>query len=170
MRILIFFVIIILDICASATLLQNISILSVLPNTTLILIISYSLLRGEYEGSIFGFIAGFIFDLFLSNYIGFFTLLGTVVGYVASKPFTNLYRESYVPPVITTFVVATLFELLFYLINVYVYGYVSIFTYTYTVIVPIVLYSTVVTPIIFKFISIINSYIEGHEGHKRKMF
>lgn len=170
MRCIIFFIIIIFDLAFRSTILQSFSILSVVPNTTLIFIISYSLLRYEYEGCIFGFIAGILFDLFLSNTIGLFTITATIFGYIASKPFTNLYRESYVSPIITTLVATLVYEILFYFANVFIYGYVSLFVYLYTVIIPVVVYSVIVSPIIFKFVSIVNSLLEERELHKRKVF
>ncbi len=170
MRVLIFFIIIIFNLSFYSTILQNFSVFSVLPNTTLILIISYSLLRSEYESSIFGFTAGLIFDLFFGQYVGFFTLIGTIIGFTASKPFTNLYRDSFLPPIVTVLVVSFFYEIIFYTINAFVYGYVSFLNYLYMFIIPTVIYSVVVTPIIFKFISIINSLIEEREQHKRKVF
>ncbi len=170
MRVILFFFIIILDIAFRGTLLQHFAIFSTLPNTTLILIVSYSMLRKEEESCIFGFFAGFIFDLFFSNYFGLFTIVGTTVGYFSSKPFTNLYRESFLPPIVTVLVVSFMYELIFYLINVNVYEYVSFFVYLYSRIVPTVLYSVITTPFIFKIISIINYSLEERDNYKRKVF
>ncbi len=170
MRIIIFFLIIILDVSIYSTFLQNFTVLSVLPNTTLILVISYSLLRSDYESCIFGFTAGLMFDLFFSNYVGLLTLICTVIGFTVSRPFSNLYRDSYLPPIITVLIVSFFYELLFYFINIFIYDYISFLSYLYVIIFPTIIYSVVVTPFIFKFISTVNSLIEEREQHKRKVF
>ncbi len=170
MRVFIFFLIIIFDISIRTTILQHFSFFSVLPNTTLILIISYGMLRNQEEGCLFGFITGLIFDLLIGNYIGLFTFTGLIVGYFSSVPFTSLYRESFLPPTITVLVSSFFYELIFYILNIYTYEYISFFGYLYAKIMPTVLYSIAVTPIIFKIISNINIYIEKKESYKRKVF
>ncbi len=170
MRAILFFFIIIFEIAIHSTLLQSISFFGTLPNTTLVLIASYSILRKSEESCIFGFTTGLVFDLFLSNYFGLFTVIGTFLGYNASKPFTNLYRESFLPPIITVLIASFIYEIIFYLINIKVYEYVSFFVYMYSIIVPTVLYSVFITPFVFKIISIINSFIEQQESYRRKVF
>ncbi len=170
LRLITFFIILLLDIVLQSTLFQYLEVFSSLPNTTLILIISYSLLRPDVEGCLFGFFAGLLFDIILSPFLGFFSLFGTIIGFIAGKPFSNMYRESLLPPIVITGVACFLYELSFYFMNIYIFNYVEFFPYLFTVIVPVTLYSIIVSPIIFKFVCSVNNFLENSERYRRRLF
>ncbi len=60
------------------------------PNLPLLLVCIFALLRGMKHGFVWGFVAGFLFDLYaLGTYIFTFPLIGLCVGFLESKIFKN---------------------------------------------------------------------------------
>ena len=55
---------------------------------SLIMIICFGFVKGEVKGAIFGFFVGLVHGMLLANMVGFFTLLGFVVGFVS-----GIFRE-----------------------------------------------------------------------------
>ena len=85
MRIFITAIFIILNFLMQSTILHYIEIRGVIPNTTIILIVSYALLRGSTEGVLVGFFSGLLQDVFFGTSIGYFTLFNTITGYLFGR-------------------------------------------------------------------------------------
>ncbi len=73
MRIIITTLIVVLNFILQTTLFPYLAIQGVFPNTALIIVTSYSLLRGSKEGALVGAGTGFLMDVFFHTYIGFYT-------------------------------------------------------------------------------------------------
>ena len=77
MRIIITTLIVVLNFILQTTLFPYLAIQGVFPNTALIIVTSYSLLRGSKEGALVGAGTGFLMDVFFHTYIGFYTRVET---------------------------------------------------------------------------------------------
>ncbi len=95
MRIFITAIFIVLNFLMQSTILHYIEIRGVIPNTTIILIVSYALLRGSTEGAIVGFFSGLLQDIFFGTSLGYFTLFNTITGYLFGRGNHNLYLTSF---------------------------------------------------------------------------
>ena len=80
MRILLTGILIFVNFILQTTLLPYISIGGILPNTALIIVVSYALLRGSTEGAIVGFFSGLPIDIFFGTSFGYYTLLFLLAG------------------------------------------------------------------------------------------
>ena len=98
MRIPITALIIFVNFILQTTLFPLLAIRGIFPNTALIIVTSYALLRGSKEGAIVGGFTGLLMDIFFSKMIGFYTLLYLVTGCslaAARKTFTE--KTTYCP-------------------------------------------------------------------------
>ena len=71
MRIALTALIVFINFILQSTLFPHFAIQGVFPNTALIIVTSYALLRGSKEGALVGIGAGFLMDVFFNTYIGF---------------------------------------------------------------------------------------------------
>lgn len=85
MRIIITTLIVVLNFILQTTLFPYLAIQGVFPNTALIIVTSYSLLRGSKEGALVGAGTGFLMDVFFHTYIGFYTALYLLIGLIFGR-------------------------------------------------------------------------------------
>jgi rod shape-determining protein MreD len=74
-----------------STVLQSVAILGTTPDTALIFIVSYGIMRGDIEGALFGFACGLMHDIFGSNYIGLYAMLGMLTGFRMRQAFQGFF-------------------------------------------------------------------------------
>ena len=114
MRGAIFIGIIILNFILQATVFSYIEIFQVAPNTALLIVVSYAMLRGDVPGALMGFLAGILIDIMFGSVIGFYALLYAVMGFLCGKPFKDFVRENYLLPIVLSIVAALALELAIY--------------------------------------------------------
>ena len=109
-RILIFGLLLIVNFILQSTVFSYIEIWQVAPNTALLIVVSYAMLRGDIEGAIIGFAAGLILDVMFGNIIGLYALLYAITGFLCGKPFKDFVRENYLLPVVLALVASLALE------------------------------------------------------------
>ena len=147
-----------------------IEILGVRPNTALILIISYAMLRGDVEGAIVGFFVGLLQDAFFGRYIGLHALLCMLAGYLCGKPFKDFYRESYLQPMLLIGITTLVYEFVFYCSNFLLRGRLDVALYMQKIILPGTIYALILSLPVYHFLYIVNKKLEAREWAKRKRF
>ncbi|MCL2350076.1 MAG: rod shape-determining protein MreD [Defluviitaleaceae bacterium] len=167
MRILVFSVLIILNFVISTTWLGAIAFGGILPNTALIIVVSYALLRDDVEGAIFGFGAGLLHDLMFGGIVGITALLMAAIGFFAAKPFRDFYKENYIAPIVLVACASLAYEFMFYVMNFLLLGRTDFFRYLGTIILPTTAYNLVLCIFIYKGIYGINKLVEKREYRKR---
>lgn len=169
-RIITVFLVLSVNIVFQSTILQNFSINGIIPNTAVIIVVSMALLRGSTEGAACGIAAGFLQDAFFGSSIGYYALLGMLLGFFAGKFNKGFYRENYVLPVIVGIVSTVAYESCIFLTSVLFSGNVMYFYFLLNVILPETVYNAVTTIIIYRILFSINGYLEEKEKYKRKLF
>ena len=169
-RIITVFLVLSVNIVIQSTILQNFSINGIIPNTAIIIVVSMALLRGSTEGAACGIAAGFLQDAFFGSSIGYYALLGMLLGFFAGKFNKGFYRENYVLPVIVGIVSTVAYESCIFLTSVLFSGNVMYFYFLLNVILPETVYNAVTTIIIYRILFSINGYLEEKEKYKRKLF
>jgi len=153
-----------------STVYQYIEIFNVRPNTALILIISYAILRGDVEGAVVGFFAGLMQDAFFGRYIGIHALLCMLAGYFCGKPFRNFYRESYLMPMLLVGVTTLVYEILFYASSFLFQSQLDFMLYMRTIILPGTIYALILSLPVYHLMYFINKKLESREWSKRNRF
>lgn len=170
MRIFVCGIIIILNLILQSTLLQGIEIRGIIPNTAVVLIVSYSLLRGRFEGMIFGCFIGLMQDIFFSDSLTYYALLGGMCGYFVGRVNKNFYRENFFLPLVVTFAAVNIYGTLIYIFG-FLINNITDFLYFYNnIILPESVYSSMTSLVIYLFFHKINDAIEKREKYNRKIF
>ena len=169
-RALTFFLVLILNLTLQSTLFQHMDIRGIVPNTSIIIIISISLLRGSMEGGIAGLFSGLLQDIFFGTSIGFYGLLGMLCGHFAGKFNKGFYRENYALPIFLCLLSTFIYESCVYILGPLFKGYTNYGHFLFSIILPEMVYNAVLAIIIYRILFTINSIVENHEKHKRRLF
>lgn len=153
-----------------STLLQHIRILGVIPNTTMILVVSYALLRGSVGGAVVGLAAGLLQDVFFGSSIGYYALFYMVAGYISGKSHKNFYRENYLLPMLLSAAFTALFGVAVYVTSFLFRGRYNPFPYLIGTILPETVYTAVLSLVFYRLLFALNDFLERGEAHKRKLF
>lgn len=170
MRIAITALILILNFILQTTLFPYFAIRGVFPNTALILVTSYALLRGSKEGAIAGAGTGLLMDVFFNTFIGFYTLLYLVIGLLFGRSQRNFYRENYLLPVIFCIASACIYEAVLYITGFLFKGDGNILYFLIQILVPEVVYTAVITVPFYRILFGINEWLEVKEKYKYRLF
>lgn len=170
MRAFVISVIVFINFILQSTLFQYIEILGVKPNTAILIIVSFAVLRGDIEGSIIGFFAGLLQDLFFGQVIGFYALLYALAGYICGKPFKDFFRENYIFPVVLTFISMICCEFIFYVFHFLLQGRVDFSYYLNKIILPETVYTMILSIPFYQLIYLINEKLEKREKPMKSIF
>jgi rod shape-determining protein MreD len=151
----------------STTWLQAIAIAGILPNTALIIVVCYAILRDDVEGAIIGFGAGLLHDIMFSQALGVTALLMMLIGFLAGKPFKDFFKENYRAPIIAIAIASIAYEFAFYILNFLLFGRTDFFRYLGTIILPTAAYNLVLCIFIYRAIYGVNRLIAKREDRKR---
>ncbi|MCL2573452.1 MAG: rod shape-determining protein MreD [Defluviitaleaceae bacterium] len=167
MRIAVVSAIVFINFILQSTWFSHISLFDTIPNTALIIVVTYAMLRDDVEGAILGFGAGFLADIFFGRVIGITALLMMFVGYFAGKPFKDFFKENYIAPLIMVGVASLAYEFMFYVLNFLLMGVTDFPRYLGRVILPVTVYNLVLAVFVYRIIYGINAKIEAREDKKR---
>ena len=170
LRLLTFFAIIIFNFVLQSTLFPHLALLGVTPDTALVLIISYGVLRGDIEGAVFGLVAGLVTDLLSGTTIGIFALLGFLTGYVCGKPFRDFFKDNYFLPFLIVVVISVAYQTALYILTVMFVGQMDFLHYARTIILPRMVYTVSLSIPLYSFMHFVNVRIERHERNMRTLF
>jgi len=147
-----------------------VAILGVNPDTAIIFIVSYGILRGDVEGAIFGFFAGLTHDLFGGHFVGLYAMLGMLTGYVAGKPFKDYFKDNYFLPFMLVVGATFSYQILFFFITLIIRGRLDFWFYFSSIIFPKTIYTASVAIPLYSLMFVLNSRIEEYEHNRRDLF
>lgn len=170
MRISVVAIIVILNFILQSTIFKHIEVFSISPNTAIIIIVSFSILRYEIEGAIIGFFSGLLQDIFFGNVIGLNALLYMLIGYACGKPYKIFYKENYLLPLILVFSSTVIYNFSYYILNFFFQGRMDSVYYLRYIIIPETIYNITMCLPIYAFIGFINKLIDQYENPNRRIF
>lgn len=170
LRIFILTLISIINLIFQSTMFNYVNVISILPNTMLVLVLSYGVLRSDFDSMIFGFCNGLMFDVFFGRAIGFYALLGLITGYISAKPFKEFNPSNFLSPLVVILVGSICYESTFYFFAFLFRGKINFLFYLINIILPETVLNMIVGLIIYPLFFFINRRLETHEKPKRKMF
>ena len=169
-RILVMVIFVVINYVLQTTFFPHVAILSVTPDTALVLIVSYAILRGDIEGAMFGLFAGLVQDVSGGMFIGIFALLGFLVGYICGKPFRNFFKENYFLPFFIVVMASLAHQFALYVATIMFTGQLEFVHYLRTIILPSTIYTASLSIPLYIVLHFINARIERHEGKMRTWF
>lgn len=153
-----------------STIFQELSLGSISPNILIVLTSSFGFMRGKKEGMFIGFLSGLLIDIFFGNFIGFYTLVYMYIGYINgffSKMFFD--EDIKLPLVLITlsdfFYGLVIYFFLFLMRNRYDFVY-----YLLNIIIPEVVYTVVVTVVLYQIVLWMNRKLERFEKRSESKF
>ena len=163
-------VLIVLNYVLQSTVLSRFVIFGVQPDTALVFIVSYGLLRGDVEGAIFGFFAGLMHDVTGGTVIGLYAMLGMVTGYFAGKPFKDYFHNNVFLPLALVVVATLVYQFVYYFLVFLFQGRVALGLYFQEIILPKTIYTAILAVPLYSLLFWINAKITRWESFNRKLF
>ena len=163
-------VLILINYVLQSTVLVRFSILGVNPDTAIILIVSYGILRGDVEGAIFGFFSGLTHDIFGGHFVGLHAMLGMLTGFVAGKPFKDYFKDNYFLPFMIVVAATLSYQVLIFFTSFLIRGRLEFWFYFTTIILPKTIYTASIALPLYSLMFVINSRIEDYEHNRRNFF
>lgn len=147
----------------------GVSIMGIRPLLVISAFVAISLFEREYTSMIFGIICGFLIDLSFGTPLGSFAFVFCVLGYVIGVLTSYFYNVN-----IFSFLAFDLFifALIMFLKFCFLYlicGYKDGFYVWNMICLPTILYSFLVSPIVFFTNRFFSYYIRGNEGEQNKV-
>ena len=170
MRILVTALIIIVNFILQTTLFPLLAIRGIFPNTALIIVTSYALLRGSKEGAMAGGFTGLLMDVFFSRMIGFYTLLYLAIGMLFGRSQRNFYRENYILPVIFCAASTIIYQAAIYITGFLFRGEGNLLHFLISILLPEIVYTAIVTILVYRVLFAVNEWLELKEKYKYRLF
>ena len=169
-RKIITFFIIIACFLLESTVFSNLSFAGITPNLLIVVTSSFGFMRGKKEGMVIGFISGLLIDIMFHDLVGFYALVYTLIGYG-----NGLFRKIFYPDDIKLPLILISASDLIYGHIVFIFMFVmrSKFHYVYylkNIIIPELIYTILVTLILYQVILHINQRLEAEEKRSASKF
>ena len=144
-----------------ASVISHLSVWGVFADLPLLVVVSWSLLRGVREGVLWGFIGGVAVDLLSGAPFGAATLSMMLVGALAGLGKTSVFRTHIVFPVLAMFLATVVYDLVF-LVIVWLSGSPNLGPALWLgslvrIILPSALMNAVLMPLIFVMVRMLNN-------------
>ncbi len=148
-----------------STVFQGIAFNGIVPNLLIVLTSSFGFMRNEKEGLVIGFFCGLICDIFFGDVIGFYALVMMYIGYFNGKFSGIFYPEDIKLPMGLIIVSDLSYCMVCYVCMFLLRGKLNFPYYFLHIILPEVVYTTVITLLLYPLILFINVRLEN--GGKR---
>ncbi|MBU4602975.1 rod shape-determining protein MreD [bacterium] len=150
MKILLKGAIIVVALVTQLTLINSVTILGLKPDLLMVVVVVFSLRKGEKEGTISGFASGLLQDIFSTSLLGINALAKTVIGFTCGILKEEIFHEHilFIIPVITFIASFMQSILIFLLLRAFGIEYNLAWSLK-QIALPEALYSSLLSPFIF---------------------
>ena len=152
------------------TVFQNLAFGSIKPNLLIVVTSSFGFMRGKREGMFVGFISGLLVDIMFNDLIGFYALIYMTLGYVNGFFEKIFYDDDIKLPLI---LIAASDFLYGHIVYIFMFVMRSKFHYWYylkSIIIPELIYTTLITLILYQIILHTNKKLEAEEKRSASKF
>ena len=164
------FFIILISFLLQSTLFVKLKFGAVSPNLMLVVTSSFGFMRGRKSGIAVGAISGLLVDIFWGQLLGFHTLLYTVIGYLNGSFERLFYDEDVKLPIVLISASEFLYGICIYVFVYMLQGDFAFGTYLFSIIIPELVYTILVTLILYQVIPHINRKLESEEQRSASKF
>lgn len=152
------------------TIFQTLSFASISPNLLIIVTASFGFMRGKKEGMFVGFFSGLLYDIFFSDLIGFYALVFMLLGYCNGFFRRIFYAEDVKLPLILISVSDFLYGHIIWIFMFVMRRRFSYAHYLMKVILPELIYTILITVVLYQLILHINQRLEASEKRSASKF
>ncbi len=143
-------IILILNFILQTTVFKHFSIIGVVPNTALIIVVIFALLRGKYKGAFTGLIAGLLQDILFAKIIGINALIYFLLGYVVGVLGDKVFKESLMLAFLTMLGSTLIYHIAYYLFMIFLSRDISFITMIKDIAIKEMIYNSILTILIYK--------------------
>ncbi len=169
-RRIITFIIILVCFLLQCTVFRQLTFAGVGPNLLIIVTASFGFMQGQKTGLVVGFICGLFMDLFWGDGLGFNMLVYTVIGYLNGTFEQLFYDEDIQLPLVLISVSELACGLLSYVAYHLLEGDFMFGTYLMQIILPELVYTVLVTLILYQIILWVNRRLKIEEEKNASRF
>lgn len=152
------------------TIFKSLALASVSPNLLLILTFAAGFMRGKKEGMYVGFFSGLILDLFYGKTIGFNAILYMYIGYINGFFNSVFYDEDVTLPIGLVCGSDFVYNFFYYIFSFLLRNRLDFPYYLVHIIIPEMIYTVVITLLIYRLMLRINRKMESIEKRSATKF
>ncbi len=142
----------------------------IVPNLMIVLTASFGFMRGERTGLIIGFFCGFLADIFFGNVLGLNAMIYMYIGYANGKFNRIFFPEDIKLPLALILVSDLVYGFSYYVTLFLLRGRFHIRYYFLHVILPEVVYTILITLLLYPLVLWINKKLEESEERSARKF
>ena len=166
-RKIVLFLLLLVCFIVQGTFLKVIAIGSISPNLILIFVVSFGFMRGKKTGLWIGFFSGILMDIFYGYLLGFYGLIYLCTGYVAGCCCKIFYGEEIRVPLLIVAGGDLLYGVMVYGIQYLMRGRIDFFYYLGRIMIPEMIYTVLVTVVVYKLLFLLNKKLTELEMKER---
>ncbi len=152
------------------TVFKGIAFGGIVPNLLIVLVASFGFMRGEKTGLLVGFFCGLLADIFFGEVLGFNAMIYMYVGYLNGKFSPVFYPEDIKLPLVLILGSDLLYGFVNYVIMFLMRGRFDFAYYFMNIILPEMVYTILVTLLLYPLILILNKKLEDSEKRGARKF
>lgn len=169
-RKLITFLIILVCFLLESTIFHKLTFASICPNLMIVVTSSFGFMRGQKSGMAVGFVSGIFMDLFWGGSLGYHMLLFTIIGYLNGAFERLFYDEDIKLPICLIGASELAYGLVTYICLYMLQGDFAFGEYLSHIIIPELVYTILVTLVLYQVILHINRKLETEEQRSASKF
>ena len=162
--------IIIICFLLESTMFQLLDFGSVTPNLLVIVTAAFGFMRGQEEGMFVGFICGLITDIMFGGLFGFYALVYTVLGFLNGYFRKIFYPDDIKLPLILIASSDFIYGNIIYIFQFLLRSRFNYFYYLKSIIIPELIYTILITLLLYQGILLINQKLEAEEKRSASKF
>lgn len=134
---------------------------NIMPNLLLILVVSTAYMRGRLSGMMVGFFSGLLVDLMFGTYIvGLYALLYLLIGFLMGYTNKVYSNDDYTLPIVFVGISDLIYGFFYYVFEFLLRGRLNFLYYFRRFILPEIIYTIVVSILLYKLLHMINNRLE----------
>lgn len=153
-------IVIIVCFLLQSTVFQALSIAGVVPNLLLIVTVAAGYMHGRTNGIYVGLACGLLVDICYGDIVGLFGLMYMCIGYLNGYAHKVYFRDDYTMPIILVSVSDFLYGFFYYVFLFLLRNRLNFFFYLKRIILPELIYTVVVSIVLYKILYILNVKLE----------
>lgn len=157
------FILILVCFILQSTVFRALAFAGIVPNLLVILTAAFGFMRGENEGLVIGFLCGLLTDIFFGDILGFYALILMYIGFLNGKFNRIFYPEDIKLPLGLIIISGLSYSMICYILMFLLKGKFNFLFYFKDVILPELVYTMVITCILYPIVLLINEGLERRE-------
>lgn len=137
-----------------------------MPNILLILVVSFALMRGRIEGMTIGFFCGLLIDIMYGGPLGVYAFIYMFLGFINGFFNRHFYVDDIMLPLLLNAGNDILFNVFIYIVFFLLRNRLDFLYYLKYIIIPEVVYTILITLVIYKILLWINTSLETYEKRR----